>query len=131
MTKYIKSDLETGRLIDLQSDDDRDWFKDHPEHFIRIRFPTDGDHAALRAIGASADRLNGTIVVELHKELLYAPSWIIPFSRMWCALHGESYKDEEFFYDVKKIFQLCHGKRVGSELFRKFKRRCPKARRPQ
>ena len=129
MTKCIKADPAGRQLMDLQSDDDRAWFEDHPEHFIRIRFLTDGDRASLRAIGVSADGLNGTIVVDLKKAILFRASCQInPFSQMWCALHGESYDDEDFFPDVKLLFCRWQGKAAGGQIFRHFRRRCAKGR---
>lgn len=129
MTKHIKADPEIGQLMDLQADDDQDWFNDHPQHFIRIRFLTDGDRAGLRAIGLSADGLNGTIVLDLRKGIqLRAPLRVMPFSQMWRALHGESYDDADFFSAAKELFRLCHGKAAGGKIFRDFKRRCAKGR---
>lgn len=125
MTKYIKADPETGRLMDLQVDDDRDWFSDHPEHFIRIRFPNDGDRAGLKSVGQSFDDVNCVIVVNFKKGMRYRmPCVIVRFSDMWRAMLGEPYEDEDFFPDVKQLFQQWQGKKFGAKIFGEFKRRC-------
>lgn len=129
MTKHIKADPKIRQLMKLQASSDQEWFNDHPEHFIRIRFPTDADRAGLHAAGVSADGLNGVVVISRQKKMLcYAPCAIVPFSQMWWALHGEPYKDEDFFPDVKEYFKLLRGKKSSDQIFREFERRCAKRR---
>ena len=125
MTKYIKTDPETGRLMDLQMDEDRDWFNDHPENFIRIRFLNDGDRAGIKSIGQSFDDVNCVVVVKLKEESYFRVLCaVVPFCPIWRAMHGEPYKDEDFFPNVKRLFQQSQGKKYGAKLFRDFKRRC-------
>lgn len=129
MTIYIKSDPASGRLIDLQTEEDRVWFEEHPEHFIRIRFPNDGDRAELRILGLSSEPVDAVIVVELRKGMRFrAPCLIAPFGDMWRALYGEPYKDEDFFPDIKELFRVWQGKQHGDKFFREFKRRCKQGR---
>jgi hypothetical protein len=35
--------LPEGHPVELVSEDDRDWFEDHPDRLLRLRFGTDGD----------------------------------------------------------------------------------------